>query len=164
MLPPAESLTHVEELRRLHDPAFHRIAAHVALLPPFDAADPSLPARFDAFDGGPTFDASFGEPLVQGDALCLPLARGDGELRALRDRLADALLGPADALLGPADEPPRASPSLRVGLFGSAAEAELARRALSTLPRPAPWTVVDVVLVLEDVRGLWHEVRRRALR
>jgi hypothetical protein len=156
VLPPAESLRGVEELRRLHDPAFHRIAAHVALLPPFDADDASLPARFDAAAAGPAFDSAFGAPLVHGDALCLPLARGDAEMRALRGRLAAALLGPAD-------EPPRAPLSLRVGLVGSAAEGELARRALSTLPPPAPWTVDSVVLVMEDVRGLWHEVRRRTL-
>jgi len=156
VLPPAEAMRDVEEFRRLHDPAFHRVTAHLPLLPPFDATDAALLERFDAFRGGAGFDVELGPPTAVGRALCLPAARGDAELRALQSALAAALL-PSPA------EPPRAAPTLRVGLFGGDAELELARRALATLPPPA-FAVSEVALLLEDVRGLWHEVRTSKLR
>jgi hypothetical protein len=156
VLPPDGSMTGIEELRRLHDPAFHRIGAHVALLPPFDGDADAVTRRFDGLDAGGAFELRFGAPAVVGDALCLPVADGEAAVRALRARLAESLLGP----LGDA---PTAAPSLRVGLFGGDAEIELARRSLGTLPPPAPWSVREIVLLVEDVRGLWHEVRRKRL-
>jgi hypothetical protein len=153
VLPPEGSTRDVEELRRLHDPAFHRIGAHVPLLPPFDSEASALVARFDAFRFAP-FEIELGAPAVHGAALSLAVTRGDDDLRALRDALASRFLGPAD-------ERPSAAPSLRVGLLGGAADLELARRSLSTLPAPAAWRVDEIVLMVEDVRGLWHEVRRR---
>ena len=154
VLPPPGSMGPVEELRRLHDPAFHRVAAHIALLPAFEAATAALNERFDAIAFEP-FDASLGPPAAAGSALCLPIAQGSQEMRRLTSTLATSLLGPLGA-------PPRTAPSMRVGLFGSDAELELARRALATLAPPPPWTVREIVLLLEDVRGLWHEVRRSA--
>ena len=156
MLPPPASTGPVEELRRLHDPAFHRVAAHIPLLPAFEANAATLLQRFEAVRFA-AFDASLGPPCAAGSALCLPVEQGSEAMRDLTAALAAALLGP----LG---EPPRTAPALRVGLFGSDAELELARRALATLPPPPPWTVRDIVLLLEDVRGLWHEVRRVRVR
>lgn len=155
MLPPAEATREVEEFRRLHDPAFHRVAAHVSLLPPFEPSDAALLERFDAFRGGAAFEVELGPPQASGRALCLPAARGDAELVALQSALASALLPPLAS-------PPRAAPSLRVGLFGGDAEMELARRALATRAAPA-FSVNEVALLVEDVRGLWHPVRTSRL-
>ena len=156
MLPPAESTRDVEEFRRLHDPAFHRIGAHLVLLPPFDATNDSLVGRFDAMELRPAFDVAFGPPVATGHALALAVTVGGAALHALQGDLAAALLPPLV-------ERPNAAAALRVGLFGSDAELELARRALATLPPPDTFTVRDVVLLLEDVRGLWHDVRHRRL-
>jgi len=156
VLPPAESTRDVEEFRRLHDPAFHRIGAHMALVPPFDATEEALFARFDAMDLRPAFDVAFGPPVAHGHALALSVLSGEAALRALQGDVAAIVLPPHV-------ERPNASSALRVGLFGSDAELELARRALATLPPPDAFTVREVVLLLEDVRGLWHDVRRRRL-
>lgn len=156
MLPPAETTRGVEEFRRLHDPAFHRIGAHLPLVPPFDAKEDAVAARFDALELRPAFDVAFGAPVAHGHALALPVTSGDAALRALSGDLAAALLPPLA-------EPPGGTASLRVGLFGGDAELELARRALATQAPPGTFTVTEVVLLLEDVRGLWHDVRRRKL-
>ena len=37
------------------------------------------------------------------------------------------------------------------------------RRVLASLDPPEAFTVRSVALLLEDVRGLWHTVRERAL-
>jgi hypothetical protein len=155
LLPPPDAVRVLEEFRRLHDPAFHRVAAHVPLLPPFDAGDAVL-RRFDAFDAD-GFDVALGAATVVGEALCLPVVRGRDDVVGLLGALASALLPPL------AEVPPR-TPALRVGLFGGAAEAELARRALATVELTAAWPVRDVTLLVEDVRGLWHLLRNRRLR
>lgn len=156
MLPPADSMREIEELRRLHDPAFHRVAAHVTLLPPFDADPAATVERFDAFRGGAAFGVELGAATTSGRALCLAPTRGDAELRALQSALAAALLPPLA-------EPPGLAPALRVGLFGGDAEMELARRAMATLQAPT-FEVTEAALLLEDVRGLWHPVRTATLR
>jgi len=156
VLPPADVMREIEELRRLHDPAFHRVAAHVSLLPPFEAADVALLERFDSFHEPGGFDVELGATSASGRALALCATRGDAELRALQSALAAALLPPLV-------EPPGLAPALRVGLFGGDAEMELARRAMATLEAPA-FAVTEVALLLEDVRGLWHPVRTSKLR
>jgi hypothetical protein len=156
VLPPAESTHGVEEFRRLHDPAFHRVGAHLPLVPPFDAAEDAVLGRFDAMELRPAFDVAFGAPVASGQSLSLPLTAGEAALRALSGDVAEALLPPHA-------ERPNAAAALRVGLFGTDAELELARRALATLPPPGAFTVREVVLLVEDVRGLWHDVRRRRL-
>jgi hypothetical protein len=156
VLPPAESTRDVEEFRRLHDPAFHRIGAHLVLVPPFDATSETLIARFDAMELRPAFDVAFGPPVANGHALSLAVTHGEAALRALQGDVAAAILPPHI-------ERPNGAVALRVGLLGGDAELELARRALATLAPPAAFTVREVVLLLEDVRGLWHDVRRRRL-
>ncbi len=154
VFPPAQFLHDVEEFRRRHDPAFHRVAAHLPLVAPFDAADEGLVARLDAFRAAP-FEVSFGPPAAHGEALLLPVVGGAAEFDALQRALALFLRGDVP------DPPPLAA--LRAGLFGTTAELELARRALATLPPTPPFVVREVTLLMEDVRGLWHEVRRRRL-
>jgi hypothetical protein len=156
VLPPAESTRDVEEFRRLHDPAFHRIGAHLVLVPPFDATEEAVVVRFDAMELRPAFDVAFGPPVANGHALALAVTGGAAALAALRGDVATALLPPHV-------ERPDGAIALRAGLLGGDAELELARRALATLPPPEAFTVREVVLLLEDVRGLWHDVRRRRL-
>jgi hypothetical protein len=155
VLPPDGAATRLEEFRRVHDPAFHRIGAHLALLPPFEADDRALAERFADFRAS-AFDVSFGPAAPIGRALGYPVEDGADAVRALTASLASALLGPFG-------EPPFLVPAVRVGLFGSDAEMELARRTLWDAPPPGPWRVAEVTLLLEDVRGLWHPVRRAAL-
>ena len=156
MLPPPEALGDVEEFRRLHDPAFHRLPAHVPLLPPFEPIRRDFLARFDAFRS-PPLTVSFGEAVAGECTLGLTVVQGHDELLAMRDALGHALLD---------ESAPRAAgpPCLRVGLFGSDAELELARRALGTAPELPPLTIRMLTLLLEDVRGIWHPVRERVLR
>ena len=151
-MPPPGTLASVEQFRRLHDPAFHRIAAHVGILPPFEPSDANVLDLFDAAALPPRFTAEFGAPAAVGRALVLPLTGGAREGLALQAALARLLLGPADA--GPA-----LAPALRIGLFSSDAEMEMARRALTSLESPPGFGVTEVSLLLEDLRGLWHPVR-----
>lgn len=156
VLPPPDAVLVIEEFRRLHDPAFHRIGPHLPLLPPFEAHDRTLVERFDGFRGPGAFDVEIGPPTALGRALCLPAGRGQAELRALRAELAAALLPPlAEAPDGPV--------VLRAGLFGSEAELELARRAMTVAGAIPPWSVREVTLVLEDERGIWHAVRGKRI-
>jgi hypothetical protein len=156
VLPPPDEALVLEEFRRLHDPAFHRIGPHLPILPPFEPEGTTLIERFDGFRGAGGFEVEFGPPTALGRALCLPAERGQAELRALRTALAASLLPPiAEAPDGPI--------VLRAGLFGSDAEIELARRAMATTGGVRPWLVREITLVLEDERGIWHAVRRRRI-
>ena len=156
MLPPPDSMPDIEEFRRSHDPAFHRIGAHIVVVPAFEAENTSLLARFDSFGDVDAFEVALGEPAALGRALCLPVIRGEAQLRALEAALCASLLGPLGA-------PRDAAPAMRAGLFGGDAELELARRVLAAMPPPEPFVVRAISLVLEDVRGLWHTVRERRL-
>jgi hypothetical protein len=156
VMPPAETMREVEEFRRLHDPAFHRVAAHVPVLAPFDSDDAGLIVRFDQHPAPPAFDVTFAPAAAAGRALVVPVSDGAAPLDELRRRLAAALLPPL------AESSP-AAPSLRIGLFGGDAEIELARRAFGTRSGPRGFRVTEVTLLLEDERGLWHEVRRKRL-
>jgi len=156
VLPPPDLAATLDEFRRLHDPSFHRVGAHVAVLPPFDSGDASLADRFDAADAGAAFDVALGAAAASGQALCLPVARGGERIAALRSAFAAALLPALTEL-------PGAAPSLRVGLFSGAAEMELARRTLESRVADLAWRVAEVTLLVEDVRGLWHPLRRKPL-
>jgi hypothetical protein len=156
VLPPAETMREVEEFRRLHDPAFHRVAAHLPLVAPFEPLDADLVARFDALRGAAAFDVTWGPAAVAGRALVLPVSDGEAQVDLLRAALT-AELAP------PLADTPRLAPALRLGLFGGDAEIELARRAFSTLPPPPGFRVRELSLLVEDERGLWHAVRERRL-
>jgi hypothetical protein len=156
VLPPPEVAAAIDEFRRLHDPSFHRVGAHVAVLAPFDSDDAALADRFESADAGAPFDVELGAASAAGQSLGLPVARGRDRIAALRSAFAAAILPPLTEL-------PDAAPSVRVGLFGGAAEMELARRALEIRVAAAAWRVDEVVLLVEDVRGLWHPLRRKRL-
>jgi hypothetical protein len=156
VLPPPGAVRDVEEFRRLHDPSFHRVAAHLPLVPPFATADRRLIERFDGLRLAPSFDVVLGRAAPIGRALALPVVAGAQAFDALR-RAAAAELLPSFP------EPVFGVPAMYVGAFGGDAEMELARRAFSTLPPPPPFAVDAVTLLLEDVRGLWHPVRARRL-
>lgn len=156
LIPPPEALGEVEQFRRLHDPGFHRLPAHVPLLPPFEPIRTDVLAQFDAFRTAP-YDARLGNAHETGTSLVLGLVAGEEETVALRRALHAALLDPA----APQVEEP---PLLRIGHFPTAAALELARRSFDhgqTLPS---FRVDRITLLLEDVRGIWHPVRERLLR
>jgi hypothetical protein len=159
VVPPGEVAAALEPFRRLHDPAFHRHPPHLPLTAPFDAADGDALARRFAEFRAPSVLVAFGEPRAEGAALVLPALDEAGRIAALADALRDAVLPlAARVACGP---PP---PALRIGLFGSDAERELARRAFAaTVPSVPAFVAAEIALLLEDVRGLWHEIRRVAL-
>ncbi len=151
VLPPPEALGEVEQFRRLHDPAFHRAPPHVALLPPFEPIRRDFIERFDGISHA-AFSMCLGAPVAAEMTLGLGITEGEGHVRRLRAAVVDALLDP------PAPRPSGA-PFLRVGVFGTLPELELARRSLSTVDALPAFRVARVTLLLEDVRGLWHAVR-----
>jgi hypothetical protein len=161
VFPGDEASAVVESFRRSRDPAFHEIGAHVVLQPPFHDDDAAaLAARFDAFEAPGSLDVSFGAPLARGRALCLPVLDPDGRVGALVRALGNAVL-PLSARVRELTE----GPALRLGLFASDHELELARRAwLATTPRPNGFRASELVLLFDDVRGLWHEVARVRVR
>ena len=156
IIPPVDALGEIEHFRRLHDPAFHRVPAHVPLLPPFEPVRRDFLARFDALRASP-FDARLGSPEVHDTSLALALVQGAAETAGVREALHEALLDPA----APAAI---AQPSLRIGHFPSEAALELARRGLAATDALPVFHVGQVTLLLEDVRGIWHPVRERVLR
>ncbi len=156
LIPPPAALGDGDAFRRLHDPAFHRMPAHIPLLPPFEPVRRDVLAQFDAFRCAP-FEARLGAAQERGTALVLRLVHGERETAALRAALHDALLDPAAPHV---TEPP----ALRIGHFPSPAALELARRSLLAEELLPTFTVGRVSLLLEDVRGIWHAVRERVLR
>ena len=156
LIPPPDALGEIEQFRRVHDPAFHRLPAHVPLLPPFEPIRRDVLAQFDAFRAAP-FDARLGDAHALGTSLVLALVVGADETIALRRGLHGALLDPAAPEM---DEPP----VLRIGHFPSDAALEMARRSFDHARELATFRVDRITLLLEDVRGIWHPVRDRLLR
>ncbi len=157
ILPPPGILGEVEELRRRHDPAFHRVPAHIALVGAFEPVSEQMLDAFDRLRPGRTFGVTFGAPQTHGHTLVLPIERGADELTRIRSQAAEALLPPES-------EQPAGPVVLRVGMFSGDAERELVRRGLAANPPEGEFTVAELTLLLEDSRGLWHPVRRRPLR
>ncbi len=158
--PDAADAAGIESFRRCHDPSFHEIAAHVALAPPFREDDPAgLVRRFLSFDRTGPLEMMFAPPESRSRALLLPVLDGAGRVSAAVGAIRDSVL-PLSARLGRAD----GSVALRLGLFASDGEAELARRAwLATEGLPTGFRAGALTLLLADERGLWHEVRKLAL-
>ncbi len=154
VLPPPGSLGAVERFRKRHDPAFHRVGAHLPVLPAFEARGDGVVREFAGLRGGAPFGIAYGSPAVRGRMLCLPITDGATALRGLRDALAAVFLDPLHSM-------PEAEPHLRVGLFASEPELELTRRALVNSQPPEPFEAQELVLLMEDARGLWHEIGRR---
>jgi hypothetical protein len=156
LIPPPEALGDVEAFRRLHDPAFHRIPAHVPLLPPFEPIRTDVLSQFDGFRAA-AFEARLGNAHGSATSLVLDLVQGADEVTALRDALHDALLDPAAPRV---TEPP----TVRIGHFPSEAALELARRGFDHALELQAFRVDRITLLMEDVRGIWHPVRERVLR
>lgn len=156
VFPPEDAAAAFEPFRRLHDPAFHQVGAHVPLVPPWDDGDHAAVVRkLGDFESPGTLDLSFGAAEARGRALVLPVLDPAGRIGAFVRALSAQAL-PTSALVGE-----RAStPALRLGLFVSDAELELARRAWLSEPRPGGFRAGEFVLLFDDVRGLWHEARR----
>src|SRR6185436_16343124 len=97
----------IEPFRRLHDPAFHEIGAHVVLAPPFDDDAPdALLRRFLAFEPPGTLDLSFGAPAARGRALTVPVLDADGRVGAVVRALREAVLPLAARLAENGDDAP----------------------------------------------------------
>lgn len=159
VFPPEDAAAAIEPFRRLHDPAFHQVGAHVALVPPWDDGDHAAVVRkLGDFTPPGTLDVSFGAPEARGRSLALPVLDPDGRVGAFVRTLAARAL-PTSALVGER----AVAPALRLGLFVSDAELELARRAWLAEPRPRGFRARELVLLFDDVRGLWHEARRFSL-
>jgi len=159
VVPPPEVVEALEPFRRLHDPSFHRSAPLLALTQPFETLDArGLHRRLDRFRA-PSLLVTFDEPRALGAALVLPARDEAGRIAATAAALRERVLPSSASLLD--DGMP---PSLRIGLFGSDAERELARRSFSaTVPRVPAFVATELTLVLDDARGLRHETRRVAL-
>lgn len=155
VVPPEDVISALEPFRRLHDPAFHRHAPHLSLGAPFDAGDGDLLVRrFLAFRA-PSVLVTFDAPAADGSALVLPVKDEAGRFAELTAAVRDGVLPPSARVAAPGP-----APSLRIGLFASESERELARRAFgATVPRVPGFVAKSLTLLLEDVRGLWHEVR-----
>lgn len=156
VLPPPEVVAPLEDYRRRHDPAFHRIAAHLRLVGPFEQPDPRALDAFDTIEAGPPLDVVLGPAENHGEALVLPVLTGGEALEAVRAQLA--------AVLHTRTDDPRRRPALLVGRFGIDAERELVARAMAAAPPLAGFRVDELTLLFQDERGLWHPVRRRRLR
>lgn len=156
VVPPEEVVAALEPFRRLHDPAFHRHPPYLALTPLFDAADgEALVRRLERFRGASAV-VTFDEPRPLGAALVLPVKDEAGCVATLAAGLRDEVL-PTSAKLADG----AAAPALRIGLFASDAERELARRGFgAAVPRVPAFVAREIALLLEDARGLWHEMRR----
>jgi 2'-5' RNA ligase len=156
VVPPEDVVAALEPFRRLHDPAFHRHPPHLALTGPFDAGDAeALLRRFLAFSA-PSVLVTFDDPRAEGSALVLPVRDEAGRVAALAAAVQDAVLPVGMRLRG---EP--FVPHLRVGVIAGDAEREMARRAFTaSVERVPAFVASDATLLVEDVRGLWHEVRR----
>lgn len=155
VLPPDEVQELVESFRRLHDPGFHRSAVFLPVFGPFEPAGDEPLARFDGLHGAP-FTVNLGPPEARGSALVLPVREGAASLVALRESIRQELAPSAP-------EPVTESPAVRVGLFTSEPEMEMARRAFASLAPPAPFRIDGLHLAFEDERGLWHTLRERRL-
>lgn len=159
VVPPADVVAALEPFRRLHDPAFHRHPPYLALTQAFETSDgDALVRRLDRVRAA-SFVVTFDAPRAIGQALVLPARDEAGRIAAVLAALRDDVL-PTSAKL--AETP--VVPALRIGLFTSDAERELARRSFeATVPAVPGFVATELTLLLEDARGLRHEMRRIAL-
>src|SRR5690349_7177243 len=100
VFPPAEAVAAAEEFRRLHDPHFHRIAAHVAVVPALSwrTVAEALPRRAQgmaAVKRGPFPVNPSGAGRTKGGTVFVKGDEGAGPLGDLTARLVAALAPPA---------------------------------------------------------------------
>lgn len=159
LVPPEDVVAALEPFRRLHDPAFHRHPPHLTLAGPFDAADAvALRRRFGDLRA-PSVLVTFDDARIDDAALVVPVRDEAGCVAALAAAVRDAVL-PVSARV----REEAFAPLLRIGILANGAERELARRSFAAaVPRLPPFVATEAALLVEDVRGLWHEVSRVSL-
>ncbi len=159
VFPPAEAAAPAESFRRLHDPLFHKIAAHVAVVPAFSWCTEAraVPRILEAIRGSERapFPLTLrGVGRTKTGVVYLPVVEGQEALAALHEILSWALRPP------PGIERPPFVPVLGLGRAAGEAEAEFLQRQVAGHLAPIRFSVEVLTVVLEDARGLWH-VRER---
>ncbi len=162
VFPPAEAVAAAEEFRRLHDPLFHRIAAHVAVLPALSwrtAAEglPRLAGAVAAAGRGPFPVNLSGAGRTRDGTVFVKVDEGAGPLGDLNGRLL-AALGPPEG----AEVPPYV-PVMGIGRAPTVSEAEFLQRQIAGHLAPVRFSVEHLSFVVEDARGLWVEKERLPL-
>jgi 2'-5' RNA ligase len=159
VFPPAEAVAAAEEFRRLHDPLFHRVAAHVAVVPAFswrtgDEAETRVGEALARARRGPFPATLSGVGRTKEGVVFVRVEEGAPALARLHELLLAALDPPPDF------EPPPFVPVLGIGRAEGRAEAEFLQRQVAGHLAPARFSVETLSLVVEDARGLWHERAR----
>lgn len=162
VFPPADAVAAAEEFRRLHDPLFHRIAAHVAVVPALSwrslAEARPLLAEAMAAAGRRPFPVNLsGAGRTKDGTVFVKVDEGAGPLGDLNARLV-AALGPP-----PGMEFPPFVPVMGIGRAPTVSEAEFLQRQLAGHLAPVRFSVEHLSLVVEDARGLWVEKERLPL-
>jgi hypothetical protein len=162
VFPPPEAVAAAEEFRRLHDPLFHRIAAHVAVIPALSwrTAEEALRRLSPALRGWPrgAFPVNLsGAGRTRDGTVFVKVDEGAAALGELHDRLLAALEPP------PGHEPPAFIPVLGIGRAPTVSEAEFLQRQVAGHLAPVRFSVEHASFVVEDARGLWREVERLPL-
>jgi len=159
VFPPAEAVAAAEEFRRLHDPLFHRIAAHVAVIPAFtwrtgEEAEERVGRALAEGRRGPFPATLSGVGRTTDGVVFVRVEEGSTALARIHERLLRALGPPPDH-----ESPPFVS-VLGIGRAPGRSEAEFLQRQVAGHLPPARFSVEVLSLVVEDARGLWHERAR----
>ena len=162
IFPPPEAVAAAEEFRRLHDPLFHRVAAHVTVVPAvgWRAAAVALPRLDEAIreTGRGPFPVNLcGIGRTKDGVVFVKVDEGGAALAELNERLT-AALGPP-----PGSERPPYIPVLGLGRGPTVSRAEFLQRQAAGYLSPARFPVEHLSLLVEDSRGLWHERHRLPL-
>lgn len=162
VFPPADAVAAAEEFRRLHDPLFHRIPAHVTLVPAIgwrteEEASPRLAQAVASAAQGPFPATLSGVGRTRDGVVFVRVEEGAAALSSLHARLTAALAPP------PGYEPPPFVPVLGLGRSPGTSEAEFLQRQVAGHLAPMRFSVEDLALIVEDARGLWHERERLPL-
>ena len=159
LFPPAEAVAVAEEFRRLHDPMFHRIAAHVAVVPAFSwraagEVEERVAGALAERRSGPFPATLSGVGRTRDGVVFVRVEEGAVALARLRDRLVAALEPPPD------HEERVFVPVLGIGRATGRAEAEFLQRQVAGHLAPARFSVESLSLVVEDEGGLWKPKAR----
>lgn len=162
LFPPARAVSAAEEFRRIHDPLFHRIPAHVTVVPAFgwrsrEEAESRIGRVLDGAGPGPFPATLSGVGRTKDGVVFVKVEEGAPALSRIHESLTEALGPPPDLEL------PLFVPVLGVGRAGGPAEAAFLQRQVAGHLPPARFSVESVSLVVEDARGIWHERVRLAL-
>jgi len=162
VFPPPAAVAAAEEFRRLHDPLFHKVAAHVTVVPAvgWRGAAEALPRLAEAIrDSGLTpFPVNLCGVGRTGDGIVfVKVDEGGPTLADLNERLTRAL-GPP-----PGSERPPYVPVLGLGRSPTVSRAEFLQRQAAGHLAPARFPVEHLSVLVEDSRGLWHERHRLPL-